>query len=158
MAKQAELDDDIKIITTNRKARHDYTVLDTYEAGIVLQGTEVKSLRNGRANLTDSYAGIEHGEVILHNVHISLYEQGTHYNHEPTRPRKLLLHKEEIRRLIGRVVERGFTLVPLKMYFKRGKAKVELGLVTGKRQYDRRRTIAERDARRDAERELKGKF
>ena len=158
MQKATEKDDDIKIITTNRKARHDYTILDTYEAGIVLQGTEVKSLRNGRANLTDSYAGIEHGEVILHNVHISLYEQGTHYNHEPRRPRKLLLHKEEIRRLIGRVVERGFTLVPLKLYFKRGKAKVELALVTGKRQYDRRQTIAERDARRDAEREMKGRF
>ncbi len=155
MAKQDEKDEGIKIITTNRKARYDYIVLDTYEAGIVLQGTEVKSLRNGRANLVDSYAGIYKGEVFLYNMHISPYEHGTHYNHDPTRTRKLLMHRDEIRRLTGRIVERGFTLVPLKLYFKRGRAKVELALVKGKKQHDRRRTIADRDARRDAERELK---
>ncbi len=155
MAKQDEKDEGIKIITTNRKARYDYIVLDTYEAGIVLQGTEVKSLRNGRANLVDSYAGIYKGEVFLYNMHISPYEHGTHYNHDPTRTRKLLMHRDEIRRLTGRIVERCFTLVPLKLYFKRGRAKVELALVKGKKQHDRRRTIADRDARRDAERELK---
>ena len=158
MAKQAVRDEGIKIITTNRKARYDYIVLDTFEAGIVLQGTEVKSLRNGRANLVDSYAAVNRGEVYLHNMHISQYDQGSHFNHDPTRTRKLLLHKVEIRRLTGRVVERGLTLVPLKLYFKRGRAKVELALVKGKKQYDRRRTIAERDARRDAEREMKARF
>ncbi len=158
MAKQAVRDEAIKIITTNRKARYDYIVLDTFEAGIVLQGTEVKSLRNGRANLVDSYAAVNRGEVYLHNMHISQYDQGSHFNHDPTRTRKLLLHKVEIRRLTGRVVERGLTLVPLKLYFKRGRAKVELALVKGKKQYDRRRTIAERDARRDAEREMKARF
>ncbi|SVE39536.1 uncharacterized protein METZ01_LOCUS492390, partial [marine metagenome] len=155
---QAVRDEAIKIITTNRKARYDYIVLDTFEAGIVLQGTEVKSLRNGRANLVDSYAAVNRGEVYLHNMHISQYDQGSHFNHDPTRTRKLLLHKVEIRRLTGRVVERGLTLVPLKLYFKRGRAKVELALVKGKKQYDRRRTIAERDARRDAEREMKARF
>ena len=158
MVKQAVKDEAIKIITTNRKARYDYIVLDTFEAGIVLQGTEVKSLRNGRANLVDSYAAVNRGEVYLHNMHISQYDQGSHFNHDPTRTRKLLLHKVEIRRLTGRVVERGLTLVPLKLYFKRGRAKVELALVKGKKQYDRRRTIAERDARRDAEREMKARF
>lgn len=157
MAKQTtKQDDDIEVITTNRKARHDYTVMDTYEAGIVLQGTEVKSLRDHKANLTDSYAGIDRGEVILYNVHISPYDHGNYFNHDPTRPRKLLLHREEIRRLVGKVVERGLTLVPLKLYFKRGKAKVQLALVKGKKQYDRRQTIAERDAQRDVDRELKG--
>mgnify|MGYP001218268622 CR=1 FL=1 len=158
MAKQAKTGEGIKIITTNRKARHDYIVLDTYEAGLVLQGTEVKSLRNGRANLVDSYATVDRGEVHLHSMHISTYEHGSVYNHDPTRTRKLLLHKEEIRRLTGRVVERGLTLVPLKLYFKRGLAKVELALVKGKKQYDHRQTIAERDARRDAEREMKARF
>ena len=158
MAKQAVRDEAIKIITTNRKARYDYIVLDTFEAGIVLQGTEVKSLRNGRANLVDSYAAVNRGEVFLHNMHISQYDQGAHFNHDPTCTRKLLLHKVEIRRLTGRVVERGLTLVPLKLYFKRGRVKVELALVKGKKQYDRRRTIAERDARRDAEREMKARF
>ena len=158
MAKQTETEEDIKIITTNRKARYDYIVLDTFEAGIVLEGTEVKSLRNGRANLVDSYAGISRGEVFLYSMHISPYEHGTHNNHDPTRTRKLLLNKDEIRRLTGRIVERGFTLVPLKLYFKRGRAKVELGLVKGKKQHDRRQTIADRDARRDADREIKARF
>ena len=158
MAKQAAQEGGIKIIATNRKARYDYIVLDTYEAGIVLQGTEVKSLRNGRANLVDSYAGIYKGEVFLYNLHISPYEHGSHFNHDPTRTRKLLMPRDELRKLTGRIVERGFTLVPLKLYFKRGRAKVELALVRGKKQHDRRQTIAERDARRDAEREMKARF
>ncbi|MDZ7262653.1 MAG: SsrA-binding protein SmpB [candidate division KSB1 bacterium] len=146
-----------KIITTNRKARHDYEILETMEAGIVLQGTEVKSLRAGKANLKDSYAGIKNGEVFLYGAHISPYDHGNIFNHEPTRTRKLLLNKKEIRRLIGKVEERGMTLVPLKMYFKRGRAKVELGLARGKRLYDRRRDIAKRDAEREMKRALKEK-
>ncbi len=145
----------IKIIVKNRKARHDYAVLDTFEAGIVLTGTEVKSLREGKANLKDSYARAEDGEVFLHNLHISEYGQGNRFNHEPTRTRKLLLHKREIARLLGRVQEKGLTLVPLKLYFKRGRAKVELALARGKRDYDRRHDIARRDAQREMQRALK---
>ena len=148
----------IKIVVTNRKARYDYHILDTWEAGIVLVGTEVKSLRQGKINLTDSFAVVDDGELFLYNVHIALYDQGSHFNHEPTRRRKLLLHRSEINRLIGRVVEKGLTLIPLKVYFSRGRAKVELALVKGKREYDRRRTIADRDARRDMERTLKGRL
>lgn len=149
--------DRIKIVVTNRKARYDYHLLETWEAGIVLTGTEVKSLRDGKITLTDSYAGVENGEVYLCNVHVPPYKQGNLFNHEPTRRRKLLLHRSEIRRLIGRVVEKGLTLIPLKIYFSRGRAKVEIALAKGKRDYDRRRTIAERDARRDVERTLKGR-
>lgn len=145
----------IKIIVKNRKARHDYAVLDTYEAGLVLTGTEVKSLREGKANLKDSYAREEAGEVFLHNLHISEYGQGNRFNHDPARVRKLLLHRHEIARLKGRVQEKGLTLVPLRLYFKRGKAKVELALARGKRDYDRRHDIAKRDARREMERALK---
>ncbi len=147
-----------KLITTNRKARHDYVILETFEAGIALQGTEVKSLREGRANLKDSYAAIKDGEVWLYHAHISPYDYGNVYNHDPLRPRKLLLHRQEIRRLAGKVQERGLTLVPLRMYFKKGRAKVELALARGKRQYDRRQDIARRDAARDTERELKDKY
>ncbi len=147
----------IKIIVTNRKARYDYHFMDTWEAGIVLTGTEVKSLRQGKINLTDSFAAVDNGEVYLYNVHVSPYEQGSHFNHEPTRRRKLLLHRSEIRKLIGRVVEKGLTLIPTRVYFKRGRAKVEIALAKGKRDYDRRRTIADRDARRDMERTLKGR-
>ena len=147
--------DGIKLIARNRKARHDYEVIDTYEAGIVLQGTEVKSLRAGKANLKDSYAAVEKGEVFLHHLHISPYEAGSHFNHEPERPRKLLLHRAEIRRLLGRTQQQGLTLVPLKIYFKKGKAKVELALVRGKRQFDKREAIARRQAQRDVERALK---
>ena len=147
-----------KIITTNRKARHDYFILESMEAGIVLQGTEVKSLRMGRANLKDSHAGIMKGEVWLFNLHISPYDFGNIYNHDPVRPRKLLLHKQEIKRLIGKVEEKGLTLVPLRMYFKRGKAKVELAIVRGKKQYDKRQDITKRDTDRDMQRELKDKF
>lgn len=148
--------DGIKVIVTNRKARHDYHFLETWEAGIVLTGTEVKSLRAGKINLTDSYAAVDNGEIYLYNVHVSRYEQGSTFNHEPNRRRKLLLHRSEIRKLIGRVVEKGLTLIPTKVYFKRGRAKVEIALAKGKRDYDRRRTIMERDAQRDMERTLKG--
>lgn len=147
--------DHAKIIAQNRKARHDYEILDTYEAGIALQGTEVKALREGRANLKDSYARVENSEVFLYNAHISEYTQGNRFNHEPERRRKLLLHKYEINRLRGRVEERGLTLIPLKLYFKKGKAKVEIGIARGKKHFDKRRDIAERDARRDMEREFK---
>ncbi len=143
------------MIVQNRKARHDYEVLDSFETGIVLQGTEVKSLRAGKANLKDSYAAVEQGEVFLFNVHISPYEAGNHFNHDPERPRKLLLHRAEIRRLIGKTQQQGLTLVPLKLYFKRGRTKVELALVRGKRQYDKRQDIARRQAERDVERALK---
>ena len=145
----------IKVIVQNRKARFDYEILDSYETGIVLQGTEVKSLRAGKVNLKDSFAAIEKGEVVLHSVHISPYEPANRFNHPPERPRKLLLHRGEIRRLIGRTEQKGLTLVPLKLYFKRGKAKVELALVRGKKQFDKRQTIAAREARRDIERALK---
>lgn len=146
--------EDIKLITQNRKARHDYTVLDTVEAGIALQGTEVKSLRDGRAHLKDSFARVEDGEMWLYHMHISPYDQGNRYNHDPTRRRKLLLHRREINRFLGRVQERGLTLIPLKVYFKRGKVKVELALARGKHEYDRRHDIAKRDEERDVARTL----
>lgn len=147
--------DGIKIIVQNRKARHDFETLDTFEAGIELQGTEVKSLRLGKANLVDSYARVERGEVFLHNAHISQYTEGNRFNHDPVRKRKLLLHKSEINRLRGRVEEKGLTLIPLKLYFKRGRAKVELALAKGKREYDRRQDLAKRDAKRQVEQALK---
>ena len=149
--------DRIKIVAQNRKARRDYEVLDIYETGIVLEGTEVKSLRSGKANLKDGYAVVEEGEVILYNVHISPYEAASRFNHHPERPRKLLLHRAEIRRLIGRTEQRGLTLIPTKLYFKQGKAKIELALARGKKQYDKRQEIAMRDLRRDLEREFKEK-
>lgn len=141
------------VVATNRKARHDYHIEETYEAGMVLTGTEVKSIRQGRLNLKDSFARVEHGEVFLYNMHVSPYSHGNRWNHEPTRTRKLLLRKEEIRRLVGKVQQQGFTLVPLKVYFTpRGRAKVEIALARGKKLWDKRRDIAERDARREAER------
>ena len=146
---------DEKNITVNRKARHEYSILQTYEAGIVLHGTEVKSLREGKANLVDSYAAVEAGEVWLHHTHISEYKQGSINNHEPTRTRKLLLNKSEIRRLIGKVKEKGLTLIPLRLYFKNGKVKVELALVKGKKVYDKREAIAKRDLQREQERRIK---
>ena len=145
----------IKIVSENRKARHDYHIHETFEAGIVLTGTEVKSLRAGKANLKDSYARIENGEVFLQQMHISPYDQGNRFNHEPLRPRKLLLHRQEINRLLGKTREKGFSLVPLKVYFARGKAKVELALASGKKLYDKRQDLAERDAKRDMERALR---
>ena len=147
----------LQIITQNRKARYSYHILDKWEAGIVLQGTEVKSLRAGKANLKDSYARIESGEIFLYQFHISQYEKGSIYNHHPLRKRKLLLHKKEIRKLTGRVEEKGLTLIPLKVYFSRGKAKVEIALAKGKKLYDKRTDIAKRDSDREIERELKRK-
>ncbi|MBN1884881.1 MAG: SsrA-binding protein SmpB [Candidatus Krumholzibacteriota bacterium] len=146
----------MKIIATNRKARHEYHIIETIEAGIVLVGTEVKALRDGRANLRDSYAAIEREELFLYNTHISHYEQGNRFNHEPTRTRKLLVHAKEIKRLIGKTQEKGLTIVPLRLYFTdRGIVKVELGLARGKKSYDKRRDIAERDAKRELDRALK---
>ncbi|HEY7049451.1 MAG TPA: SsrA-binding protein SmpB [Jatrophihabitantaceae bacterium] len=141
-----------KVVASNRKARHDYAILDTYEAGIVLTGTEVKSLRAGRASLADSYGSVEDGEVWLRNVHIPEYTEGSWTNHEPRRTRKLLLHRAEILRLIGKTKESGLTLVPLSMYFSDGRVKVELALARGKRSYDKRQDMARRDADREIRR------
>ncbi|OLR90240.1 SsrA-binding protein SmpB [Actinokineospora bangkokensis] len=138
-----------KVIASNRKARHDYTVVDTYEAGMVLVGTEVKSLREGRASLVDAFATVDDGEVYLRNLHIPEYTQGTWTNHEPRRTRKLLLHKGEILRLIGKIKESSLTLVPLSLYFKDGRVKVELALAKGKKSYDKRQDLAKRDADRE---------
>lgn len=141
----------MKVISENRRARHDYFIEDTMETGIVLQGTEVKSLRLGKVNLRDSFARIENGEVFLHGMHISPYEQGNRFNHDPLRPRKLLLHKREIRRLIGKTKEEGYTLVPTRLYFSKGRCKVELALAKGKKLYDKRDSEAKRDATRRAQ-------
>ena len=154
--KSTDPDDGYKVIVRNRKARYDYHILDTYEAGIELKGSEVKSLRDGKVSLADCYANIEGGEVFLMSVHINPYEQASHFNHDPMRKRRLLLHKAEIRRLTGTLAEKGQTLIPLQLYFKRGIVKVELALAKGKKDYDRRHTIADRDAQRDMDRELKG--
>ena len=143
-----------KMIAQNRKARHDYTIEDTFEAGLVLTGTEVKSLRAGRASLVDGFAEVSDHEVWLQNAHIPEYTQGTWNNHAPRRRRKLLLHRHEIEKIERRVNERGLTIVPLSLYFKDGKAKVEIALAKGKRAYDKRQTIAKRDAEREATREL----
>jgi len=143
------------IVAQNRKARHDYEILDTWEAGIVLSGTEVKSLRDGKASMRDSYARIRNGEMILYNLHISEYSKGNYANHDPVRPRKLLLHRREIRKLYGSIEEKGLTLIPLKIYFTaKGLAKVQLGLARGKKLYDKRKAIAERDMKRDMDRNL----
>ncbi len=146
-----------KTISTNRKAYHDYFIEETYEAGISLLGTEVKSLREGRVNLKDSYAIIKDNEVFLLNCHISPYSHGNIQNHDPLRTRKLLLHGREISKLWGKLSQRGFTLVPLNIYFKRGKAKVEIGLCKGKRQYEKRESIKEKEARREIQRHMKSK-
>ncbi len=141
-----------RLVTTNRKARHDYSILETYEAGLVLTGTEVKSLRQGRANLTDGYATIKNGEVWLLGMHISPYAQGSYSNVDAVRKRKLLLHKKEIRKLIAKTQQKGFTLVPLKVYFKNNVAKLEFAVAQGKRSYDKRHDIAERETERDIRR------
>lgn len=146
-----------KLVAENRRARHDYELLDRYEAGLVLTGTEVKSMREGRASLAQAYADLRDGEVWLVNASIATYDQGNIANHEPERPRKLLLHKREIASLIGKVRERGFTLVPTRLYFKDGRAKVELALARGKERHDKRRDIARRDADRQIERALKSR-
>jgi SsrA-binding protein len=140
------------VIARNRRARHDYHIEDVVEAGLVLTGTEVKSLRAGRASLTDGFGQFADGELWLHGVHIPQYTQGTWTNHEPRRPRKLLLHRKEIDRLASKTAERGLTLVPLELYFKDGKVKVELAVAKGKRTYDKRHDLAQRDAAREVER------
>ena len=144
-------------IARNKRARHDYHILDTWEAGIVLTGSEVKSLRNGKANISDAYGIVKDGEVHLLNLHISPYEQASYFNHEPTRPRKLLLHRREISRILGQVERQGFTLVPLRLYFKGRRAKLELGLARGKKLYDKREDIARREAKRDIDRAVKAR-
>lgn len=147
--------DEIKVVAQNKKARHDYFIEQTFETGIVLSGTEVKSIRQGKVNLKDSYAAIENGEVILNGMHISPYEQGNIFNRDPLRDRKLLLHRYEINKLIGYTQQKGMSLVPLQVYFKRGKVKIELGLGKGKKLYDKREDIAEKDAKREIDRKLK---
>ena len=144
-----------KTIVQNRKAYHDYYVEETFEAGIELCGTEVKSLRQGRVNLKDAWCSVDNGEMILKGVHISPYEQGNIFNRDPLRPKKLLMHKSEIMKLFGKTREKGFTLVPLRVYFKRGRAKMEIALASGKHTFDKRRTLADKAMKRDVERELK---
>ena len=138
-----------RLIADNRKARHDYQLFETFEAGIVLLGTEVKAIREGRVNLKDSYGRVENGEVFLHNVHISPYSHRGYAEHEPLRRRKLLLNRGEIRKLIGKILERGFTLVPVRMYFKNGRVKVAISVAKGKRSYDKRETIRRREIDRE---------
>nr|MDD6336281.1 SsrA-binding protein SmpB [bacterium] len=145
----------IKVLAVNRKARHDYFIEDSYECGIALVGTEVKSIRLGRANLRDCYAAVQNGEVFVHHLHISPYEKGNVFNRDALRTRKLLLHKAEIRKLIGYTQQKGLTLIPLSLYLKRGRVKLELGVARGKKLYDKRQDIAKRDAQREAERELR---
>ena len=146
----------IKIVAKNKKALHDYHIDATYEAGMVLSGPEVKSLRAGKANLRDGYVKIDRGEVMMYNVHISLYSFATHNPNEPLRVRKLLLHQREIKKLIGKIKEKGLALIPLKIYFKEnGKAKVELGLARGKREYDKRATLKEQQSNREIQREMR---
>jgi SsrA-binding protein len=143
-----------KVVASNRKARHDYTILDTFEAGMALTGTEVKSLRMGRASLVDAFGHESNGEIFLHGMHIPVYTQGTWTNHEPRRVRKLLLKRIEIHRLVGKLKESGLTLVPLSVYFNDGWAKVELGLAKGKKAYDKRQDLASRDAQREINRSM----
>ena len=144
----------IKLVAQNKKAYHDYHIEETFEAGIALTGTEVKSLRAGRVNLRDSYAAVEKGELFLIGMHISPYEQGNIFNHDPLRPRKLLMHAREIRRLYGKVQMAGYTLVPTKLYLKDGRVKVEIGLAKGKTTYDKRQTLREQQDRREADRAI----
>jgi SsrA-binding protein len=146
-----------KVIATNRKARHDYEILETYEAGLVLRGTEVKSLREGQVNFKDSYAAINGNEAWLIGCHIAPYHHGTDANHDPDRSRKLLLHRREISRLLGKTAERGLTLIPLRLYFKEGRAKLEFGLARGKKLHDKRASIRERDERREMAKEVRAR-
>lgn len=145
----------VKYIADNRKARHDYFIHDTYEAGLALTGTEVKSLRRGAVNLKDSYCRIDNGEAYIVGMHINPYEQGNRFNADPLRTRKLLLHKYEILKLIGATKEKGYTLIPLNLYFKKGRVKATVGLATGKKLYDKRQALAEKEAKRDMERRMK---
>lgn len=146
-----------KVVATNRRATHDYFIDDTFEVGIVLVGSEIKSVRAGRVNLRDSYAQIKDDELWLVNTHIAPYDPASRENHEPRRTRKLLAHKREIARMLGKILEKGYTLVPLKLYLKNNRAKVELGLARGKKQYDKRQSIAEREAQREVERTVKAR-
>jgi SsrA-binding protein len=145
----------IKPVVENRKARHNYHIKESFEAGMVLKGTEVKSLRAGKGNLQDAYAVVKDGEVWVNNFHISPYEKGNQFNHDPLRPKKLLLHRREINRLVGLQQEKGYTLIPLKIYFKQGMAKMDLAVAVGKKLYDKREDIASRDAKRAIERAIK---
>jgi SsrA-binding protein len=147
-------DDGTKLITSNRRARRDYVILDTFEAGIALQGTEVKALRDGKASLGEAYARVDGDEVWLVGAHIPEYRHGNRQNHDPTRPRKLLLHRAEIERLRGKVEEKGLTLVPLRLYWKRGRAKIEIALGRGKKAFDRREDVARREAQREMDRAM----
>ena len=153
MAKQAP--SGVKVMATNRKAYHDYTIEETIEAGIVLVGSEIKSIRAGRVNLRDGYATIQDGEVWLLNTHIAAYDPASHFGHEPRRARKLLLHKRQIARLANRTQERGYTLIPLRIYLRDNRAKIELGIARGKRQYDKRAAIAKREDERRTQRALR---
>ncbi|HEY3377202.1 MAG TPA: SsrA-binding protein SmpB [Armatimonadota bacterium] len=144
-----------RVLVENRKAWHEYEIMETFETGLVLTGTEIKSLRAGKGNLRDSYARVDRSEVIIHNFHISPYDQGNRANVDPMRPRKALLHREEIRRLVGKTREKGLSLIPLKIFLSHGYAKMELALARGKRQYDKREAIAERETARERERALK---
>jgi SsrA-binding protein len=155
MAEATARSDGRHLVVSNRKARHEYEVLQTLEAGIVLQGTEVKSLRNGKANLQDAFARFHGGELWLHNLHISPYDPGNRYNHEPLRQRKLLLQRRELRKLVGQVEQKGLTLIPLEIYFTRGIAKVKLGLVRGKKLHDKRQDLKTREVQREMERAYK---
>ncbi|WP_017551314.1 SsrA-binding protein SmpB [Heyndrickxia faecalis] len=146
-----------KVLAQNKKASHDYFIEETYEAGIVLQGTEIKSIRAGRVNLRDSFARVEKGEVFVYGMHISPYEQGNRYNHDPLRPRKILLHKKEIDRLAGVTKEKGYALIPLKIYIKNGYAKVLLGVARGKKNYDKRESLKKKEAAREIERAFKAR-
>ncbi|AKG03958.1 MULTISPECIES: SsrA-binding protein SmpB [Salimicrobium] len=147
---------DGRAIAQNKKARHDYFIEETFEAGIVLQGTEIKSIRNGRINLKDSFARVNrHGEMYIHNMHISPYEQGNIYNHDPTRARKLLLHRKEIDKLIGQTQQKGYSIVPLKVYIKNGVAKVLIGLARGKKKYDKREALKQKQVKREMDRAIK---
>jgi SsrA-binding protein len=153
----AQEESERKVVASNRRARHDYEIVDRYEAGIVLLGPEVKSLREGKANLTDGYALIRRGEVLLAHVHIGPYDKASRENIDPRRERKLLLHRSEIGRLVTKVAERGFTLIPLELYFKNGRAKVELGLCRGKQRHDKRHAIRDREMARDLQRSMRGR-
>lgn len=158
MAKKGKRRADEGDVATNRRARHKFKLLETMEAGMQLRGSEVKALREGKAQMVDSYAVIDDGEVWLRNLHIPPYEPASRENHPPERPRKLLMHRAEIERLIGKTQQKGLTLIPVRIYFKGSNAKVELALATGKEGKDRRREIAERDVRREVEREFKGRY
>ncbi|MBE5848042.1 MAG: SsrA-binding protein SmpB [Lachnospiraceae bacterium] len=147
--------DGFKLVANNKKAYHDYFIEDKYETGVALHGTEVKSLRMGKCSIKESFIRIENGEVFIYGMHISPYEKGNIFNKDPLRPKKLLMHKQEIRKLTGQIAEKGYTLVPLQVYFKNGRAKVEIGLARGKKLYDKRADIAKKDQKREAEKEFK---